>query len=105
VVRRLTAVLAVPLLLATMGAANGCENQADPGTIPDGVTSISKNMRGVWNAPGGPGCRWSVRVKSGGKFVTVNKGSGNKSQTVIFGTGVVGGQFRSDKCAPKGWHR
>lgn len=86
-----------------VAAAQGCENQSTPATIPDGVTPVSKSMRGIWNAPGGPGCVWSVRVKSGSKWVTVNKGSGNRSQTVILGSGVVGGQFRSDKCG--GWTR
>jgi hypothetical protein len=98
----LTGLVAVALL-----ALVGCENQADPASLPDGVTNISKNMRGVWNAPGGPGCKWSVRVKSGGRWVTVNSGAGNHSQTAIIGTAHVGGQFRSDKCANKagGWKR
>jgi hypothetical protein len=83
----------------------GCEpqDQSGPTTLPDGVRTINKSMRGIWNAPGGPGCAWSIRVKSGDRWVTVSRGSGNKSQTAIIGSSHVGGQFRSDKC--KGWSR
>ena len=84
-------------------AVAGCSNQSTPGTIPDGVTPVSENMTGFWNAPGGPGCKWSLRVKSGRKWVTVNHGAGNRSQTMIIGIGSVGGQVRSDKCG--GWER
>jgi hypothetical protein len=82
----------------------GCKNQASPTSIPDGVTQITKNMRGIWDAPGGPGCKWRIVIKSAsGKKTTVSSGGGNKSQTVIIGSSHVGGEFRSDKCAPKGW--
>lgn len=99
-VRRSLAVAAGLVLLLT---AEGCPNQSTAGSLPDGVTPISKNMRGIWNAPGKPGCKWSVRVKSGGRWVTVSSGSGNKSQAVILNSSTVGGQLRSDKCGP--WTR
>jgi hypothetical protein len=101
--RRAT-IAVVPLLCAVLlGNASGCENQSDPATIPDGVTPISKNMQDIWNAPGGPGCRWSVQVKAGGRKVTIASGSGNHSQAVVIGTAAVGGELRSDKCG--GWKR
>ena len=95
--KRLAGALVLVVLLS------GCEDQSGPSTMPDGVRNISKGMRGIWNAPGGPGCTWSIRVKSGNRWVTVSRGSGNKSQTAIIGSSHVGGQFRSDRC--KGWSR
>lgn len=91
------------LILLLSGSASGCENQSSPKTLPDGVTPISKNMLGFWNSPGGPGCKWSIRIKSSsGKWTTVSSGGGNKSQSLIINHSMVNvGQLRSDKC--KGW--
>lgn len=92
--------LATILVLPIAATAGGCDNEASPSTIPDGVTSISKNMRGIWSAPGGPDCRWS-KIAAGG--TKTGSGKGNRSQTMIISSSDVGGQVRSTSCAPKGW--
>lgn len=80
--RLILGALCVPLLLATMA---GCPNQSSPKRIPDGATPISKNMRGIWNAPGGKSCRWWVADPDG----SISNG------------GNVGQTLRSDSCG--GW--
>lgn len=92
----------IPLLLLVCVPLGACKNEASPATLPDGVTPISKNMRKIWNAPGGPGCRWTLldshkRVLDSGRSEYPDR----VSQTVIIGTAAVGGQLRSDKCG--GW--
>lgn len=94
-----------PLLIA------GCKNQANPSSIPDGVTSISENMVGKWDAPGGTSCRWwmtngskltdagNTRVVSG-KRVQQKGAQADQSQTVFIGTGNVGDKLHSDNCGP-----
>lgn len=115
-VRRLApGVLAVPLLLATMG---GCPaaNQANPTKISDGATTISAKMTGTWNAPGGEFCRWWIVNKNGvvvdnGNTVVTRSGrrdqrSGpraEQSQTAIIGDNAIGGKLRSDGCG--GWEK
>lgn len=103
-VRRLIVALLASLLLATTVA---CDDQANPSTIPDGSTRITKAMRGIWNAPGGSTCRWWIVNRSG---TITNNGNlrqklpaRHQSQTVVIGTGNVGETFKSDNCAPKGW--
>lgn len=93
------AALVVALLAATAGA---CDNEASPKAIPDGVTSISKNMRGIWTAPGGPGCKWSKAAAGGTK---TGSGKGARTQTMIISSSDVGGEIRSTSCAPQGWQK
>lgn len=87
----------------------GCPpNQAAPSSIPDGVTPISKNMLGFWNAPGGKFCRWWI-TKDG---QTTNNGNTKQdmpvraySQKALISSADVGGKFHSDGCANSvgGW--
>lgn len=92
--RRLVAIGIVCLLLT----AGSCDNEATTSTLPDGSIAISKNMRGIWHARGGPSCKWLVRVKSGSRWVTVASGGGAKPQSMLLGTAAVGGELRSSKC-------
>ena len=97
-----SAALAVTLL-------TGCPpSQAAPKSIPDGVTPISKNMVGFWNAPGGQFCRWWI-TKDG---QTTNNGNTKQklpvraySQKALISTADIGGKFHSDGCANStgGW--
>lgn len=115
-----------PLLLATL---LGCKptNQANPGTIPDGVTELTGLMIGTWDAPGGPKCRWWITSTRKGGNVThpgnTRKGPNNtrlqktdrsakQSQTFNLGHGQVGNYLHSDKCTrnhvtgvTEGWHQ
>lgn len=108
---------AVALLLV---ALLGCENRAAPESIPNGVTQITKNMRGIWKSEGGPSCRWWISTSDGRGGTTTHDGnliarkkklkSASQSQTVVIGSGNVGNKdrriplqyFHSDKCG-KGW--
>jgi hypothetical protein len=96
--------LLIPILLLL---ATGCEDQASPSRIPDGSTTITKSMRGIWNAPGGTKCRWWIQSKGG---AISNRGNTRQkapartqSQTVVIGTGNVGEKFKSDNCG--GWSK
>lgn len=82
-----------------------CDNKATTTRIPDGSTTITKGMRGFWNAPGGASCRWWIVNKSG----TISNNGNTKqklpargwSQKALITTGNVGEKFKSDNCG--GW--
>lgn len=103
-----------------LAALLGCEptDKSTPSSIPDGSRTISKGMRGIWNAPGGPNCRWWIVSKSGKSISNPGNTTGpvnrrrqkpgkaaDQSQTVVIGSGNVGETFKSDRCAPQGWTR
>lgn len=102
-----------------LAALLGCEptDQSSPSSIPDGSRTIGKGMRGIWNAPGGTSCRWWIVSKRGtisnpgNTTGPVNRRrqkpgrAADQSQTVVIGSGNVGETFKSDRCAPRGWHR
>jgi hypothetical protein len=98
---------AMLLVLTLTGAANGCEDQSSPARIPDGSTKITKNMRGIWNAPGGSQCRWWLQTERGvithAGNVKLKGNARTQSQSVVIGTGNVGQLFKSDRC--KGWRK
>lgn len=73
----------------------GCENQATPASMPNGVTSITKSMRGFWDSAGGKGCNWRKYDRFGNP---TGHGGGSRSQTVLLSSADVGGKFKSDRC-------
>lgn len=99
------------LVAFALAALLGCKptDQASPSSIPNGSTTITKAMRGVWKAEGGPSCRWWIENSTG----TLNNGnliarkkrlrSAYQSQTVIIGSSYVGAKFKSDNCGKGGW--
>lgn len=103
----LSAGLAIIFLVA-------CEptDQSSPKTLQDGARTISKNMVGFWDAPGGSRCRWWIQsprgqITNGGNTTgPVNarrqkKGpASDMSQTMLIGGGNVGETIKSDKCGP-----
>lgn len=107
----------------------GCKptNQANPSAISDGVTELTSQMLGTWDAPGGSKCRWWItskrkggnithpgNTKEGPKKTRVQKKdrSARQSQTFNLGHGQVGNYLHSDKCTKDqvtgktvGWHQ
>jgi hypothetical protein len=100
--------------VALIGILSGCDDKSSPSSIPDGVTTINKQMRGIWNAPGGTSCRWWMTsdgtITNNGNTVAKGKSrvqksgrAADQSQSVIIGTGNIGNKIHSDGCG--GWKK
>lgn len=93
--RTVTAVLIAVLALTGCGDTAGA-----PKSIGPGKHTVTKPMRGFWNANNAqPGCEWTLGPKGGKAAMSGKYRRGNETQTVLLGTGNLGMVFwANDAC-------